>query len=152
MNQEKLNKAFVPVIFTFCLLFGMALSSQAFASESAEKKDNNAPLYVDFKNIVVPVIKKNGQTGVVALSLMVQVRNEKDQSSVVNNMPRLRDAFIRTLYGNLDTSQLMLENGALDIPQIKVQLMKTADIVMRDGKKDRVIKDLLFQNIAQQAY
>jgi flagellar basal body-associated protein FliL len=138
------------VLCTFALI---SATSAAYASEdsSAAKPEVGDVLYVDFKNIVVPVIKKNGQTGVVALTLTAQVKDIDDQSKVVDKLPKLRDAFIRTLYGNLDTGNLMLDNGSLDIPQIKYRLMKTADLVM-DGKRKNPIKDILFQNISQQVY
>ncbi len=106
---------------------------------------------MDFKNIVVPVIKRNGETGVIALSLMAQVKDPEAQTKVTDHLPRLRDAFIRTLYGNLETAQFVTAEGALDIPQIKNRLMKTAGLVMKKDKKNP-IQDLLFQNIAQQSY
>lgn len=143
-------------IRTLAVLCALSLVFTTNTAQASEESHDNKPaagdaLYVDFKNIVVPVIKKNGQTGVVALSLTAQVDDIDDQTKVVEKLPRLRDAFIRTLYGNLDTDQLLLENGTLDIPQIKYRLMKTAEVVM-DGKKKNPIKDILFQNISQQVY
>lgn len=138
----------------FVALFALSLAftaTPALASEGGAEKPKDAPMYVDFKNIVVPVIKKNGSTGVIALSMMAEVKDEKTQATITDNMPRLRDAFIRALYGNLEGNRFVREDGALDIDRIKTRLMKSAQYVMKD-KNDVQIKDLLFQNIAQQTY
>ena len=139
--------------FALAALFALSLMFPvgAYASEGAVEKPKDAPKYVDFKNIVVPVIKKNGSTGVIALSMMVEVKDEKTQTTLTDNMPRLRDAFIRALYGSLEGNRLVKEDGALDIERIKNRLMRSAQYVMRD-KNDAEIQDLLFQNIAQQTY
>jgi flagellar basal body-associated protein FliL len=145
------KSAFQALVAVFFLVIVILVTAPAFASEETALPDNDAPMYVDFKNIVVPVIKKNGQTGVVALSLMAQVKDQDDQSKVVDNLPRLRDAFIRSLYGSLSNKKFLTEEGALDIPQIKDHLMKTAGLVLKGDDKG-LIKDILFQNIAQQTY
>ncbi|MDB5478369.1 MAG: Flagellar basal body-associated FliL family protein, partial [Alphaproteobacteria bacterium] len=106
---------------------------------------------VDFKNIVVPVIKQNGSTGLIALTVMAEVKDEEAEGIVKTQMPRLRDAFIRALYGNLDSNRFIRKDGALDIDIIKTRLMKTAAYVMKDDKESP-IKDILFQNISQQTY
>ncbi len=147
------KSALQALLAVFFLVIVILATAPAFASGGEDEKlpDKDAPMYVDFKNIVVPVIKKNGQTGVVALSLMAQVKDQDDQSKVVDNLPRLRDAFIRSLYGSLSSKKFMTEEGALDIPQIKDHLMKTAGLVLKGDNKG-LITDILFQNIAQQTY
>jgi flagellar basal body-associated protein FliL len=132
----------------------LALSfTPAHASEGAEdsKMPAKGPMYVDFKNIVVPVIKKDGRTGVIALAIMAEVANQDDNNEVTGKLPRLRDAFIRALYGNMESNDYVRADGALDIDHIKDRLMKTAAYVMKD-EKENPIKDILFQNIAQQGY
>ena len=131
-------------------LFAITLAFPAVAKEGAAAP-KEGPMYVDFKNIVIPVIKKNGSTGVLALSMMAEVKDQAAQSSVTDHMPKLRDAFIRALYGNLEGKRLVKEDGALDIERVKARLMKSAQYVMKD-QKEIEIKDLLFQNIAQQTY
>lgn len=141
-----------PLAFVALFALSLVLSGPAFASEhGGGEKPKNAPMYVDFKSIVVPVIKKNGSTGVIALSMMAEVKDEKTQATLTDNMPRLRDAFIRALYGNLEGNRFVKADGALDIERIKTRLMKSVQYVMKD-KTDVEIKDLLFQNIAQQTY
>ncbi len=150
MHQKNAIRALLAVCI---LVFGF--HTKVFASEGGEegkKSKGDEPLYVDFKNIVVPVIKRNGETGVIALSLMAQVKDQEDQSKVMGQLPRLRDAFIRVLYGNLEGTQMVKEDGALDIPQIRERLLKTANLVLHEEKDNELIKDLLFQNIAQQSY
>jgi hypothetical protein len=141
------------IAIAFMLSFFLALGGQTPTAHAAgnEKKPAAAgPIYVDLKNIVVPVIKKNGSTGIIALTVTVQVKDEDAQETVRSHMPKLRDAFIRTLYGNLETKRYILPDGALDIENIRANLMRTADRVMIGP--DRPIEDLLFQNIAQQTF
>jgi flagellar basal body-associated protein FliL len=139
-------------VLTICAFIFMALYAPcaAQANETTAEVDPNKPIFVDFKNIVVPVIKKNGSTGIIAISMMAQVPNQSAQDKVTNNMPRLRDAFIRTLYGSLESNRFVRDDGALDIENIKQSLMKTANYVMKE--KENPINDILFQNIAQQTY
>jgi flagellar basal body-associated protein FliL len=145
LTQKGLLSIFVAIF--------MVLSADSYAnSEESGKADSkkDGPVYVDFKNIVVPVIKKNGSTGIIAISMMAQVKDEKSKDKVTTNLPRLRDAFIRTLYGNMDSPRYVRENGSLNVESIKKSLMKTADYVMKG--KESGIKDILVQNIAQQTY
>lgn len=135
----------------FVIAFFMAVTGgTSVHAAGADGTKPDGPVYVDFKNIVVPVIKKNGRSGVVAISMMVQVKDEAAQDKVKSQMPKLRDAFIRTLYGNLEKSRYTRPDGALDIENIRLSLMRTADRVM-DGT-EQPIQDLLFQNIAQQTF
>jgi flagellar basal body-associated protein FliL len=147
-TRNQVQKSFVGLaVLALISMIGM---NDAHANGGGAKKPVDGPIYVDFKSIVVPVIKKNGRTGVVALSVMGQVKDQKDQELVTQHMPRLRDAFIRALYGNMDDKKFTRQNGALDMEYIKERLLKTAGVVMKD--KENPIKDILFQNIAQQSY
>jgi len=132
-------------------LFIAAMPIQAHANGGAVEKPKDGPLYVDFKSIVVPVIKKNGQTGVIALNVVAETKNQEGESEITRNLPRLRDAFIRILYGNMDNKKFVAENGSLNIDYIKERLIKTAAYVMKD-QKENPIQDILFQNIAQPRY
>lgn len=139
--------------FVKALLCAVLLFSAPFGVQAASKKDtavDAGPVYVDFKNIVVPVIRKNGRTGLIAFSVMAEVKDENAKSTVTSHMPRLRDAFIRSLYGNLDNHQFTRQNGTLNIDQIRNRLMQTAELVLKG--QDKPIKDILFQNISQQTY
>lgn len=145
MSSKTLNWAALSICAAL-----IAIANPAYASGSTKTEKVEGPVYVDFKNIVVPVIKKNGRTGVVALSMMAEVKNAEAKTEVTHHLPKLRDAFIRALYGNLETKQYVREDGVLNIEQIKTRLMKTAAFVMKD--KESTITDILFQNIAQQSY
>jgi flagellar basal body-associated protein FliL len=140
---------FLTLIFAF--IFALSATPAAHATEEGGAAAPKGPIYVDFKNIVVPVIQKNGRTGVIALAIMAEVPTQEANSEVTGKMPKLRDAFIRALYGNIEGTNYIRADGALDIDHIKDRLMKTAAYVMKDDKENP-IKDLLFQNISQQSY
>jgi flagellar basal body-associated protein FliL len=139
------------LIVIFALIFALGTIPAAHATEEAASTAAKGPIYVDFKNIVVPVIKKNGHTGVLALAIMAEVPDQQANSEVTGKLPKLRDAFIRALYGNIEGEQYIRADGAIDIDHIKDRLMKTAAYVMKDDKENP-IKDILFQNISQQSY
>lgn len=145
MLHEKRASA---IFFGLTLTILMVFSGNAHASGAA-KPAHDGPIYVDFKNIVVPVIKKNGRTGVVSISLMAEVANADDQNKVTHRMPKYKDAFIRALYGSLENERYM-KNGTLNIDSIKARLLKSAHYVSKG--EDNPIKDILFQNIGQQTY
>lgn len=136
--------------FVFSLLFTATAIPSAFAAGGKATAKTDEPIYVDFKHIVVPIIRENGRTGMVAINLMAEVKDQDAQNVVATHLPRLRDAFIRSLYGTMDDKRFVAENGNLDVDRIKNRLMHTANLVLKD--KDGPIKDILFQNITQQRY
>lgn len=150
------NRACSKAGMFFVALFLAAMPCESRANGGgAPEKAKDGPIYVDFKSIVVPVIKKDGRTGVIALSVMAETKDQQGETEITRNLPRLRDAFIRTLYGNMDNKKFVGENGTLNIDYIKERLIKTAAYVMKDSKgesKENPIRDILFQNIAQPRY
>lgn len=139
------------VIAVLIAMFMAAAPLSAQASGGSPEKPKEGPVYVDFKSIVVPIIKKDGRTGVIALNVMAEAKDQKAESEITRNLPRLRDAFIRILYGNMNNKKFVGENGALNIDYIKERLIKTAAFVMKD-QKENPVQDILFQNIAQPRY
>lgn len=137
-------------VFMFSLLISVLSIPATNAAGTKNNKNTDTPIYVDFKHIVVPIIQKNGRTGMIALNLMAEVKDAEAQSVVNSHMPRLRDAFIRSLYGTMEDKQFISQNGNLDVDRIKTRLMHTVNLVMKD--KNDHIKDILFQNITQQTY
>jgi flagellar basal body-associated protein FliL len=143
------QKRAITFVVSAFLLIAAAPGAKASGGESVDP--SGAPIYVDFKSIAVPVIKKNGRSGVLSIALMAEVKDEKTRSVITQNMPRLRDAFIRALYGKIETNRYTREDGTLNIEDIKKNLMKTARFVMRK-QEDAAIQDILFQNIAQHTF
>lgn len=137
-------------VFVFSVFISALSIPSSHAAGAKTDKNPDAPIYVDFKHIVVPVIKKNGRTGMIALNVMAEVKDAEAKNIVNSHLPRLRDAFIRSLYGTMEDKQYMSQNGNLDVDRIKTRLMHTVDLVLKD--KDGPIKDILFQNITQQTY
>lgn len=135
-----------------CGVFAVLLSVPALtpAMASGGEDSKAGPMYVDFKNIVVPIIKANGRTGIVSLNVIAEVKDVDAQNKVTGHMPRYKDAFIRALYGNMDNAYFMKENGSLNIEHIKERLLRSASLISRG--EESPIKDILFQQIGQQSY
>ncbi|HEY1096619.1 MAG TPA: hypothetical protein VGF14_05210, partial [Alphaproteobacteria bacterium] len=119
----------------FGLLLGMCLAftpACAMASEEAPKKEGNDPVFVKINPINIPVIRKNGTTSVLALDIIAEVKTQADREKVEAIRPKLRDNFIRALYGNLEINKLVKSDGVLDIDKVKIRLLKTSLYVMKE--------------------
>lgn len=120
----------------------------AHAADNSKAARSGKPMFVRLNPISIPVIRKNGTTSVLALDLIAEVKSEADREKVEAIRPKLRDNFIRALYGNLETHHLVSPNGFLDIEKVKSRLMRTSLHVM----KEPTITDILFNNVNHRAF
>lgn len=121
----------------------------AHAADKAEDEHAvEGPLFVEIDQIVIPIIKKNGKTGVVSLKLVAEVDSLEADEKVRNYMPRLKDAYIRSLYGDTLSRKLSTEDGMLDMVMLKEHLIKTSNYVL----KTAVVKDILLDKMAQHTF
>lgn len=112
-----------------------------------EEVVHEGPMFVQIEQFVVPIIKKNGKTGVIALSIVAEVDSVEADEEVRAYMPRLKDAYIRALYGDVIAKQLT-KNGVLDMMLLKDRLVKTSNYVL----KTAVVKDILLDKMAQHTF
>ncbi len=130
--------------FLFMMPFGMAQAADKAEGEGGK----DGPVFVEIDQIVVPIIKKNGKTGVLSLRLIAEVAGEDEKAELSHYIPRLKDAYIRSLYGDVVTKQLTTEEGMLDIASLKSRLVKTSNYVL----KEPLVKDILFDKMAQHTF
>ncbi len=141
-----MQKALLTLLFVFILPVTTVLAGGGDTSQ--DKADDSGPIFVEIDQIVVPIIKRNGKTGMISLSLVAEVNTEEENQEIQNYMPRLKDAYIRSLYGNVIAKRLSNENGTLDMMRLKEHLIKTTNYVLKSAH----VNDILLNHMAQHSF
>ena len=152
------------LVLSLVLVFSIALQPRAlFAEEGgkpaeaggeggAAKKPADVsggrfagdPVFVHLDPMVLPIITDDGAEQLVTLQIAVQVKNFDVADSVHTNMPLVRDALMRALYGGLGNGTL--RNGSLvDVTKIKSKATAALDTVIGADN----IRDVLVEAVAQ---
>jgi flagellar FliL protein len=90
------------------------------------------------------MVDANGFNQVLSLVVAIEVADPKDQEKVTNMMPRLQDAFIQQMYGEMN-DQGYVKNGVIQVPKLKGRLNAIADEVLGED----LARDVLLQVIQQ---
>jgi flagellar basal body-associated protein FliL len=102
------------------------------------------PVYVHITPLVLPVISAQGVEQLVTVIIDVEVKDFDTADNMHTNMPRVKDALMRALYGGL--GQGSLRNGKLvDVNKVKVRATAALNEVIGEGG----IREVLIQGIAQ---
>jgi len=102
------------------------------------------PVFVHLDPMVLPVITEDGAEQLVTLQIAVEVKNFDVADNVHTNMPLVRDALMRALYGGLGNGAL--RNGMLvDVSRIKAKATAALNPVI--GAEN--IRDVLIEAVAQ---
>lgn len=133
-----------------CLFVALCVTTPAWANEeeAPKKAAGTEFLFVKMNPISIPVIRKNGTTSMLALDILAEVKDEDAKEKVEASKPRLRDAFIRALYGNLETNKMVREDGALDMDMVRKRLLQGSLYVL----KEPAITDILFSGVNHRAF
>jgi flagellar basal body-associated protein FliL len=123
--------------------------------EGGKKKDDDIsggrfagdPVYVHITPLMLPVISDEGLQQLVTVVIDVEVKDFDTADMMHTNMPRIRDALMRSLYGGL--GQGTLRNGKL----INVTKIKTkATVALNEVVGNNGIKEVLVQGVAQRMF
>lgn len=129
------------------MLYNKYIVGEPPSEEEIRKKEAEKPpppvAYVRLNPIVVPTIGKNRVEQFVTVVVTVEVDAAK-QAHAQANVPRLIDAFIKTMYASVD-DRSVLHNGLISIPAVKEKLKHAADKVLGDG----VAQNVLVQSVTQ---
>ncbi|MBI1272571.1 MAG: hypothetical protein GC131_00595 [Alphaproteobacteria bacterium] len=104
---------------------------------------NSGPTYINVGPLLFPVITDEGPKQIVSMIVAIQVKDLATSDKVREKLPRLIDAFTRSIYGHLDASKLHGEMVDLDF--VKDRIIKAAEEIMGRG----IIDDVLIQAVAQ---
>ncbi len=103
--------------------------------------------YITMAPMVLPVINEHGIREVVSMIVALEVKEEKDKDQVNSLVPRLNDAYMRALYGRIDSA--VYRNGQfLDVNKLKTKLTFVTDTIVGKGK----VQEVLIQGVNQRAY
>jgi len=141
----KFKKAFLTFIAGAVLAF-IALPAMASGGGGAPEPVEGAPVFVELKPLIVPVFTRHSRVEVLALNLVIEAKDTEDSHKITENAPKLRDGFIRSLYGRLESDSLIDKNGILNVNRLKKRLMAVANHVMEPG----TVSDILLQGVVHQ--
>lgn len=119
------------------------------AGEGAPKASESGGLggskvYVSIGPIILPIITDEGPQQIMTMIVSLQVNDTNDSDKVREQLPRLVDAYMRALYGKLDTGN-MHHGVIVDIDFIKRKVAKATEEIMGKG----VVEDVLIQAVSQ---
>jgi flagellar FliL protein len=102
------------------------------------------PVYVHISPMVLPIITDNGVEQLVTIIIDVEVKDFDVADNMHTNMPRVKDALMRALYGGLGQGTLR-EGKLVDVSKIKTKAAAALNEVLGgDG-----IREVLIQGVAQ---
>lgn len=102
------------------------------------------PAFVNIGPLTVPVLSGDAINQFVTLVVAVEVSDVTVAETVRSQAPRLTDAFLTTLYGEIAAGQV-IRGGLVDVPQVKSKLAGASRKVLGDG----VARDVLVQVVNQ---
>jgi len=105
----------------------------------------DAPSYIRFNPIFVPVIDGNRVTHEFGVTLMIQLVQGQDKTSVEAKREQLNDAFIRDLYAFFQDRASF--NGRVDEAYLKTRLLRAANAVVGPG----VVQEVLIEQLLERA-
>lgn len=130
----------VKFIAALAIIVFAATTAQAAGSATA-KVDADGPKFVNINSVVVPIMHANGQSHMVAMNVVLEVKG-KYADHVQKMEPRVRDAFIRALYGNFERYSIM-KDGTINVNRVKRHLKLASQHVL--GKEN--VDDILVQGL-----
>lgn len=114
--------------------------------DKKEEGEHEAVLeFVKLDPLVLPIIDNEGVNQVLSLVVSLEVASVADGEKVKNMSPRLKDAYIRDMYGVLNKNSA-LKGGVVQVNIIKERLNKVSDKVMGDSE---IVRDVLLQVVQQ---
>lgn len=103
--------------------------------------------YLKLDPMIMPVFGKDNIQETVSMIVALQVSEQKNIAEVSHLVPKIKDAYMSALYGNLNKPAY--RNGQfLDINKVKSKLLA----VTENFADRRVIKDVLIQGISQRRF
>ncbi len=107
-------------------------------------KFDGDPVYVHLEPMTMPIITNAGAEQLITMLIDVEVKDFDIADQMHADMPRVRDALMRSLYGGLGEGTL--RNGKLaDISKIKAKTLSALqEIIPGDG-----MKNVLIQGVSQ---
>jgi flagellar basal body-associated protein FliL len=102
------------------------------------------PIYIHLQPMFVPIITASGAEQIVTLLVDLKVKNMTIADNIHENMPRVRDALMQSLYGGLGSGTL--RNGKIvDVTRVKQKISGAMANLMGED----IVEEVLIQGISQ---
>jgi flagellar basal body-associated protein FliL len=145
--KKFLSIIFLYLLFTTSFAFAKAELGGDAKKDSGTVESSGVNFYIRLNPMVLPVINEHGVTEIVSMLIALEVSDQRAIESVNGIIPRLNDAIVRALYGQIDKS--IYRNGRfLDINKLKTKLEVVTDKTLGKG----FVKNVLIQGVNQRAY
>lgn len=103
--------------------------------------------YLKLDPMIMPVLGKDNVQETVMMIVALQVAEQKNIAQVSHLIPKIKDAYMSALYGNLNKAAY--RNGQfLDVNKLKSKLV----LVTESFADKKVIQDVLIQGVSQRRF
>lgn len=103
--------------------------------------------YIRMDPMVMPVLGKDDVQETVSMVVALQVSEQKNIAEVSHLLPKIKDAYVSALYGNLNKASY--RNGEfLDVNKLKIKLVE----VTKNFANTNIIQDVLIQGVSQRRF
>ena len=123
----------------------LAQEKKAKEEALAAKKENHAAFeFVELDPLILPIVDRNGVSQVVSMVVTLEVYDSKSAEKVTKMTPKLKDAYIQSLYGTLN-KHASLKGGVIQVSDIKKQLQKISHKVVGEEYVNAVLLQVVQQ-------
>jgi flagellar FliL protein len=123
-----------------------ASTGEKAAPAKAEGKEGAAAVtYIPMDTIILPVIGRDGISQTISMVVSLQVNDSSKVEAVKELLPRLADAYLSDMYGNLTQASAM-QGGVIKVSQLKARLTQITQKVAGEGMVDGVLLQVLQQH------
>lgn len=100
--------------------------------------------FVEIDPIILPILDAQGVNQVVTVIVSLEVEGDENEAYVTALTPRLKDAFIQDMYGELNRKASM-EGGVVKVDKLKTRLNRVSTRILGQRK----VNDVLLQVVNQ---
>lgn len=119
-------------------------AEEAKAKKHAAIEADEKSEYVQLDPLILPIIDRGGVEQIISIVVSMQVPDTVAAGQVKKMAPKLKDAFIRDMYGMLNR-YAALKNGVVQVGAIKERLNKITIDMMGEDK----VREVLLQVVQQ---
>lgn len=101
------------------------------------------PVYVHLSPMVLPIITEDGAEQLVTLIIDIEVKDFDVADKMHSNMPKIKDALVRALYGGLGKGTLR-KGKMVDVNRIKAKATTAMNELFGSG-----VREVLIQSVSQ---
>ncbi len=124
-----------------------APESQQTAETGEQPKVSADPVYMDVKNLVIPIIRNREIQKYVLFRITLEMHDENTKDQVRLVFPRLKDAFIKDLFDYY--AYRTPGAGGINVNAVRRRLKRASDRTVGKGKVKNVLIQGAFERAAQ---